>query len=141
MSSPSHLGLPSSPAQGLTSPNSSSLPQSRPIIDPLAFEDVRGLGGSRQNGPPIDGSVDGEEDGAADTGRTRGPKRNTGIDVQNIPRVKDATGETVMKSFIAFLEKSVSHQDKRLRFPVSFSPHELSHYLPRSDRLTERMTI
>ncbi|KAK4687039.1 DNA replication licensing factor MCM6, partial [Tremellales sp. Uapishka_1] len=89
MSSPSHLGLPSSSAPG-PSPNSSSLPQSRPIVDPLAF-DVHGLGGSRPaaNG---DGSQAGEDTGPE---RRRGGTRRQGGGFDDIPRVKDATGEKI----------------------------------------------
>lgn len=84
---------------------------SRPMLDPLAFDNVRGLAGTQS---AIDarsrGGYDAEEaeedngDGAVRRAR-RGP---TGIDVTSIPQVKDTTGEMVMESFGLFLEKSVS---------------------------------
>lgn len=107
MSSPSHLGLLSSSGP-MASPNSSSLPQSRPMIDPLAFDNVHGLGGSLPNGnaasrPTANGSVAGEDI----TGVRRGGQRTGFQDPDAIPRVKDATGEKVMESFALFLEKWV----------------------------------
>ena len=106
MSSPSHFGLPSSSGLAPT-PNSSSLPQSRSIIDPLAFDNVRGLGGSLPSGsgpsrPVANDSEAGEEPLSV---RRRGGRRARFEDTDAIPRVKDATGEKVMESFALFLEK------------------------------------
>lgn len=98
MSSP---GFPPSSGPVGGTPNS-SLPQSRPIVDPLAFDNVRGLGGSQDNGDR-DGSMDVDE-----TATGRGPRRGARrarVDGDDIPRVKDATGEKVMESFALFLEK------------------------------------
>jgi DNA replication licensing factor MCM6 len=110
MSSPSsRFGLPPS-SLGPATPGSSSLPTSRPIIDPLAFDNVRGLNGSipTANG----GTGDAEAEVGEDiTGRRRGTgRRNRLEDTDGIPRVKDATGEKVMESFALFLEKWASSQ-------------------------------
>ncbi|KAK8869610.1 hypothetical protein IAR55_000177 [Kwoniella newhampshirensis] len=102
MSSPSRFGLPSSSAPE-RSPNTSSLPVSRPIVDPLAFNDVHGLGGSLPGAGAGAGADEAEEDHEGE--RRRGPGRRTrAIDPDSIPRVKDATGEKVMESFALFLE-------------------------------------
>lgn len=83
---------------------------SRPMLDPLAFDNVRGLAGTQS---AIDARSRGgydaeeaEEDNGEGTARRarRGP---AGVDVSSIPQVKDTTGETVMESFAIFLEKSV----------------------------------
>lgn len=110
MSSPSHAGLPPSSAPSAT-PNSSSLPVSRPIVDPLAFGNVRGLGGSLPNNA---GAANGSEAGEDIAGQRRGGRRARLEDTENIPRVKDATGEKVMESFALFLEKWVSPIDMEL---------------------------
>ena len=80
------------------------------MIDPLAFDNVHGLGGSLPNGnaasrPTANGSVAGEDI----TGVRRGGQRTGFQDPDAIPRVKDATGEKVMESFALFLEKWVPH--------------------------------
>ncbi|ORY28278.1 putative DNA unwinding-related protein [Naematelia encephala] len=105
MSSPvTNFNLPPSSAPGAITPNSSSLPQSRPIVDPLAFDNVRGLGGSlpndvsREGGPGEDITGNERRRGGA------GGRRNVPEDTDAIPRVKDATGEKVMESFQLFLE-------------------------------------
>ena len=107
MSSSSRLGPPTSSGLAPT-PSSSSLPQSRPIIDPLAFDNVRGLGGSLPNGNgpsrPLGAASEAGED---ITGTRRGGRRARLEDTDAIPRVKHATGEKVMESFALFLEKSV----------------------------------
>lgn len=85
----------------------SSPPGNRPIVDPLAFENVHGLAGSLPGARNVD--VDGseaEEEGAVQGGRGRRQGRR-GLDFDAIPRVKDTTGEKVMESFILFLEKLV----------------------------------
>ncbi|EIW70041.1 hypothetical protein TREMEDRAFT_29695 [Tremella mesenterica DSM 1558] len=98
MSSPFPGGYPSSSAP---TPQSSSLPTSRPVVDPLAFDNVRGLRGSPA------GVEEAEEEG---TGGRRGPGRRARFDdVADVPRVKDATGEKVMESFALFLESFTEH--------------------------------
>jgi len=76
----------------------------RDIIDPLAFNDVRGLAGTagaRRNGSEA------EEDNGDDV--VRRPRRGpTGVNLDDIPRVKDDTGDKVMDSFVLFLEKSAT---------------------------------
>ena len=112
MSSPSHFGLPPSSVPGGT-PDSSLLPQSRPIIDPLAFDNVHGLGGSLPGGTGnAAGAGGGRVDEAIDTETGEAVRRGGGggrrarlEDTNDIPRVKDATGEKVMESFALFLEK------------------------------------
>lgn len=102
MSSPAPYPPSSLPAG---TPQSSSLPQSRPVIDPLAYNDVHGLGGSLPNGAA--GAAVDEADTAEDltgTSRRRGAASRFN-DTEAIPRVKDATGEKVMESFALFLEK------------------------------------
>lgn len=104
MSSPYAGAYPPSSAPGGTPGNDSSL-QSRPAIDPLAFDDVHGLGGSR-------GTANGRGPRTeAQTGEDiteRPTRRNTGHpDPSAIPRVKDDTGDKVMESFEMFLEKCV----------------------------------
>ena len=80
------------------------------MLDPLAFDNVRGLAGTQS---AIDarsrGGYDGEEaeEDNGDGGVRRARRGPTGIDVTNIPQVKDTTGEMVMESFGLFLEKSV----------------------------------
>ena len=101
-------------------PSATSPTQSRPIIDPLAFDNVRGLAGTqssigahnrnRANGYDAE---EAEEDNG-DEGVRRARRGPTGVNVDDIPRVKDTTGEMVMESFALFLEKSVtssSHRD------------------------------
>lgn len=97
MSSP--FPYPPSSAPGGT-PNQSSL-QSRPMIDPLAFDDVHGLGGSRgdNNRTPRTEAQEGEDV------VQRPPRRTGNVDTSTIPRIKDTTGEKVMESFELFLEK------------------------------------
>jgi DNA replication licensing factor MCM6 len=91
-------------------PSATSPTQSRPIIDPLAFNNVRGLAGTQsgidarsRNGNGYEDEEAEEDNGDETTRRTRrGP---TGVNVDDIPRVKDTTGEMVMESFGLFLEK------------------------------------
>lgn len=100
MSSPypsSAAPLPSSSA----GPNTSS----RPIIDPLAFNNVRGLQGSIPGANGTAPRADEAEEVDELTGRRRGPGRAARIAVDDVPRVKDTTGEKVMESFAMFLEK------------------------------------
>jgi DNA replication licensing factor MCM6 len=107
MSSPSIGGrLPTSSAPGGT-PNSSSLPQSRTIINPLAFDNVRGLAGTQGSINGGDGrrGDDEAEDEDEMVARRRGGGRRRMDDTDAIPRVKDTTGEKVMESFALFLEK------------------------------------
>lgn len=103
MSSPAPYPPSSLPAG---TPQSSSLPQSRPVIDPLAYNDVHGLGGSIPNGAAAAGveEADTAEDLTGNSGRRRGAASRFN-DTEAIPRVKDATGEKVMESFALFLEK------------------------------------
>ncbi|WVR05379.1 hypothetical protein IAU60_002393 [Kwoniella sp. DSM 27419] len=104
MSSPYPGALPPSSAPG-GSPESSSLPQSRPIVDPLAFDNVHGLGGSLPGARP-QGGVDGDGSQAEEDnveGR-RAARRTRGVDPDSIPRVHDQTSEKVMESFAVFLE-------------------------------------
>ena len=97
MSSPAPYNFPPSSAPGGT-PHSSSLAQSR-VIDPLAFDNVRGLNGTRAESADV-------EDTATGAAPRRGGGRRGGLeDVNDIPRVKDATGEKVLESFALFLEK------------------------------------
>lgn len=90
-------------SQGLpttaTSPN-----QSHPILDPLAFDNVRGLAGTQS---VIGGGADEAEEDNGDGAVRRARRGPTGVDVTNIPPVKDTTGEMVMESFGLFLEKCV----------------------------------
>jgi DNA replication licensing factor MCM6 len=68
------------------------------MIDPLDFADVHGLGGTANGGPRTE----------AQTGESlvaRPPRRKGKVDPSTIPRVKDTTGESVMRSFEGFLEK------------------------------------
>lgn len=86
-------------------PSATSPTQSRPIIDPLAFNNVRGLQGTQS---AIDArsrhGSEAEEDNGDET--VQRPRRGpTGVNVDDIPRVKDTTGEMVMESFALFLEK------------------------------------
>ena len=97
MSSPLPGGFPSSIAG---TPHSSSLPTSRPIVDPLAFDNVRGLRGS------LPGPDEAEEEGVVRRGGAGPMARRE--DQADVPRVKDATGEKVMESFALFLERRVS---------------------------------
>ncbi|WRT67336.1 uncharacterized protein IL334_004306 [Kwoniella shivajii] len=112
MSSPYPGAFPPSSAPG-GSPNSSSLPQSR-TLDPLAFDNVRGLGGSIPGatgaGPGVNGD-EGSQAGEDNTDGTRNAQRRarSGVDPDSIPRVKDATGEKVMESFALFLENFTEH--------------------------------
>lgn len=105
-SPPSNFNFPSSSAP-VDSPRRSSSPGNRPIVDPLAFENVHGLAGSlpgARNGNG--GASEAEEEGAIQGGRGRRQGRR-GVELDAIPRVKDTTGEKVMESFILFLEKLV----------------------------------
>jgi DNA replication licensing factor MCM6 len=95
-------------------PSATSPTQSRPILDPLAFDNVRGLAGTqssigahnnRNRGNGYDAEEAEEDNG--DEGVRRARRGPTGINVDDIPRVKDTTGEMVMESFALFLEKSV----------------------------------
>ncbi|WWD09922.1 hypothetical protein V865_008052 [Kwoniella europaea PYCC6329] len=118
MSSPYPGAFPPSSAPG-GSPNSSSLPQSR-NIDPLAFDNVRGLGGSI---PGATGQGDeGSQAGEDNTDGTRAAQRRArgGVDPESIPRVKDATGEKVMESFALFLE-NFTEQIAFPETPASFN--------------------
>jgi DNA replication licensing factor MCM6 len=86
-------------------PSATTPTQSRPIIDPLAFNNVRGLQGTQS---AIDArsrhGSEAEEDNGDET--VQRPRRGpTGVNVDDIPRVKDTTGEMVMESFALFLEK------------------------------------
>ncbi|ORX33768.1 MCM2/3/5 family-domain-containing protein [Kockovaella imperatae] len=108
MSSPYPGSIPPSSAPG---PASSSLPQSRPMIDPLAFDNVHGLGGSL---PGVNGAGAGSGGGAGagaevgeditGAGNRRMGRRARFEDSNDIPRVKDVTGDKVMESFAMFLE-------------------------------------
>lgn len=103
-SPPSNFNLPSSSAP-IGSLRYSSLPGNRPIVDPLAFENVHGLAGSLPGARNGDGDgSEAEEEGAVQGGRGRRQVRR-GLDFDDIPRVKDTTGEKVMESFVLFLEK------------------------------------
>ncbi|WVW82867.1 hypothetical protein I302_104879 [Kwoniella bestiolae CBS 10118] len=118
MSSPYPGAFPPSSAPS-GSPNSSSLPQSR-NIDPLAFDNVRGLGGSI---PGATGQGDeGSQAGEDNTDGTRAAQRRArgGVDPESIPRVKDATGEKVMESFALFLE-NFTEQIAFPETPASFN--------------------
>jgi hypothetical protein len=102
-----YLYTPSSTMSSPALPPSATSPtQSRPIIDPLAFNEVRGLQGTQS---AIDarsrrGGSEAEEDNG--DGTVQRPRRGpTGVNVDDIPRVKDTTGEMVMDSFALFLEK------------------------------------
>lgn len=89
---------PSSAPGGTPRADEDSSLQSRPAIDPQAYDDVHGLGGSR---PRTE----------AQTGEDivpRPPRRiGAGVDISTVPRVKDTTGEKVMESFELFLERCV----------------------------------
>jgi DNA replication licensing factor MCM6 len=105
MSSPAASLFPPSSAPG-GSPESSSLPQqSRQIIDPLAFDNVRGLAGT-QNGDGFRGHADEAEEDNADGAATRRRRVRRGQDdLDAIPRVRDTTGEQVADTFKDFLAK------------------------------------
>lgn len=102
MSSPGP-GFPTSPG---SQPNpSSSLPTgSRPALDPNQFDGVRGLRGTN----PADEAEEVDEvngpGGSRGRGRAAGRQARNNM-VDDIPRVKDTTGEKVMESFAVFLEK------------------------------------
>lgn len=102
MSSP-YPQFPPSSAPGGSPPPSSSNPTSRPVIDPLAFDDVHGLGGSRGGAPRTEAQT-----GEDITEGSNRPRRTRFEDTNDIPRVKDATGEKVTESFEMFLEKLVT---------------------------------
>lgn len=96
-----HLTM-SSPA---LPPSATSPTQSRPIIDPLAFNSVRGLQGTQSaiDARSRHAGSEAEEDNGDET--VQRPRRGpTGVNVDDIPRVKDTTGEMVMDSFALFLE-------------------------------------
>jgi hypothetical protein len=77
----------------------------REILDPLAFNDVRGLAGTPAGARDRNGS-EAEEDNGDEV--VRRPRRGpTGVNLDDIPRVKDDTGDKVMDSFVLFLEKLV----------------------------------
>lgn len=74
-------------------------------MDPLAFNNVRGLAGTPAGARDRNGS-EAEEDNGDEV--VRRPRRGpTGVNLDDIPRVKDDTGDKVMDSFVLFLEKSV----------------------------------
>lgn len=101
-SDPAYGGARAGPSSQLNS----SAPNSRPIIDPLAFEGVRGLHGSIPGANGTGRADEAEEEGATGTGARRGVGRQARLnDTDDVPRVKDATGEKVMESFAMFLEK------------------------------------
>ena len=76
------------------------------MIDPLAFDNVRGLGGSLPGATPNGFGGAQAEVGEDITGRSRRTGRQARFnDTDDVPRVKDATGEKVMESFALFLEK------------------------------------
>ncbi|TYJ58147.1 hypothetical protein B9479_001243 [Cryptococcus floricola] len=110
MSSPPNLNFPSSSAPAGSPPPSDA--GQRPIVDPLAFNDVHGLGGSIPGGGPnghrspngSPGGSEAEEDGPPRGGRRGRGARAGRVDPDSIPRVKDTTGEKVMESFVLFLE-------------------------------------
>lgn len=99
MSSPAPV-LPSSSAGGAY-PSSSAPAGSRPGVDPNAFDNIRGLQGSH----PADEAEEADETGGGGGGRRRGGRSARTQNVDDIPRVKDTTGEKVMESFQVFLEK------------------------------------
>ncbi|OCF45399.1 minichromosome maintenance protein 6 [Kwoniella heveanensis CBS 569] len=124
MSSPYPGAFPPSSAPGGT-PQSSSLPQSRPLVDPLAFNDVHGLGGSlpgaRGSRQAANGDDAGSQAGEDNTdGTRRGPRRARGVDPESIPRVHDQTSEKVMESFAIFLE-NFTEQIAFPETPASFN--------------------
>lgn len=100
MSSPYPHPLPPSSAPGGSPPPSSSYPTSRPVVDPLAFDDVHGLGGSRGGAPRTEAQT-----GEDITEGSNRPRRTRFEDTNDIPRVKDTTGEKVTESFEMFLER------------------------------------
>jgi DNA replication licensing factor MCM6 len=82
--------------------------QSRPVIDPLAFDNVRGLQGTQEsigarqrNGYQAE---EAEEDNG-DEGVQRVRRGPTGVNIDDIPRMKDKLGESIMNTFISFLEE------------------------------------
>ncbi|WVO14065.1 hypothetical protein L204_101692 [Cryptococcus depauperatus] len=93
---PSSTGSTGSPPPPSTAPL-------RPMVDPLAFNDIQGLGGSIPGvGVNGDGNGPEAEENAPSAQRNRNTARK--IDPDLIPRVKDTTGEKVMESFVLFLE-------------------------------------
>jgi hypothetical protein len=112
MSSP--FPLPPSSVPNATSPaddEGNSLPIGRgnnlPILDPLGFT-------SNQTGNLSSGIIPGvrvtapRDDEAEEEGTARrGGRRRLREDLDNVPRVKDTTGEKVMERFASFLERSV----------------------------------
>ena len=67
---------------------------------------MRGLNGSVPGANGTGRADEAEEEGAAGTGARRGAGRQARLnDMDDVPRVKDATGEKVMESFAMFLEK------------------------------------
>jgi len=99
---PIHSPTMSSPAL----PRSENSPTpTRETLDPLAFNYVRGLAGTPAGARDRNGS-EAEEDNGDEV--VRRPRRGpTGVNLDDIPRVKDDTGDKVMDSFVLFLEKLV----------------------------------
>lgn len=93
-------GLP--PSSAAIRPPSSSAPDHRP---PRARAvDLLNLAGSR-NSNAGDRRIDDDDDEAdVNPARRNRPRRGPGFD-GDVPRVKDATGEEVTKTFQSFLEK------------------------------------
>lgn len=116
LSSPARLSTMSSPRQPLPpssapggsppgTPQSSSLPQSRPVIDPLAFDDVHGLGGSRPSGGRA-ARTEAQTGESTEEGGNYPPRRSVRVqDKTNIPQIRDATSEKVMGEFRKFLSR------------------------------------
>lgn len=100
MSSPPAPFPPSSAPGG--TPRSSA-PQSRPVIDPLAYDDVHGLGGSRANNRQEATEGEATEENGQQPRRQRAPRN--GNNMEEIPRVRDVTGEKIMDDFQTFLDK------------------------------------
>lgn len=78
-----------------------------PVLDPLGFtnDTAGGMPNGRNARDAADDGEDDEDDDGAPTRRRA--RRRVREDLDNIPRVKDATGEKVMERFADFLEKCV----------------------------------